>query len=45
MQISGLLTEREMKHGQMLDTMDIEQEKMNYDKITTSLLWIGNDMN
>jgi len=27
MQISGLLTEREMKHGQMLDTMDIEQER------------------
>ena len=27
MQISGLLSEREMKHGQMLDTMDIEQER------------------
>lgn len=27
MQISWLLSEREMKHGQMLDTMDIEQER------------------
>ena len=27
MQISWLMTEREMKHGQMLDTMDIEQER------------------
>ena len=27
MQITWLLSEREMKHGQMLDTMDIEQER------------------
>jgi GTP-binding protein LepA len=45
-QVTGGLTEREMTHGQMLDNMDIEQERgITIKAQTVRLDWKGHVLN